>query len=68
MNEKENIPVLVHDGSGESRAAMLAAVCLVRGRQAQPAPGGVEQVLAVAEKIKNEPLVDAETRFIRGLF
>ena len=68
MNEKENVPILVHDGSGESRSAMLVAVWIVRGRQSQPVPGGVEQILETAEKIKNEPLVDAETRFIQGLF
>jgi protein tyrosine/serine phosphatase len=63
MANRENLPLLVHDGSGESRGAMLAAVWLAKNQQ-HP----VEQVLAEAAKIKNESLVDAETSFIRSMF
>ncbi len=47
MADKENLPVLVHDGKGESRVAMLAAVWLAKSQQ-HP----LEQVLANAVKIK----------------
>jgi len=62
MADKTNLPVLIHDGAGESRVAMLAAVWLAKNRQL-PA----QQVLAEAEKIKNGPLVGSETRFINSL-
>ncbi len=63
MANKENLPVLVHDGKGEGRVAMLAAVWLAKGRQDTP-----EQVLVKAAKIKCGPLTERETNFIRGLF
>jgi protein tyrosine/serine phosphatase len=63
MTGKENIPVLIHDSSGKSRAAMLAAVWLAKGQKLS-----IEQVLAVAEQIKNEPLAESETGFIHSLF
>jgi protein tyrosine/serine phosphatase len=63
MADKESIPVLIHDSSGESRAAMLAAVWLAKDQKLS-----IEQVLAVAEQIKNEPLAEPETGFIHSLF
>jgi protein tyrosine/serine phosphatase len=63
MADKENIPVLIHDGSGESRVAIMAAVWLVRGSRLT-----MEQVKLTAEKIKEEPLVESEIRFIQGLY
>jgi protein tyrosine/serine phosphatase len=62
MADRENIPVLVHDGSGESRVAMLAALWLINSEHL-PTP----QVLATAEKIKNCPLAESEKNFINGL-
>jgi protein tyrosine/serine phosphatase len=62
MADKKNLPVLVHDSKGESRTAMLAAVWLAKGQHLP-----VEQTLAVAEQIKNKPLAEPETRFIRSL-
>jgi protein tyrosine/serine phosphatase len=62
MTDKERLPVLIHDSSGKSRAAMLAAVWLAKGQKLS-----IEQVLAVAEQIKNEPLTEPQTRFIRSL-
>lgn len=63
MADKTNLPVLVHDGSGKSRPAMIAAVWLIKAEK-RPA----EDVLATAEKIKNEPLGEPETKFIHSLF
>ena len=63
MADKENLPILIHDSSGESRAAMLAAVWLAKGQKLS-----IEQVLTVAERIKNEPLAESETGFIHSLF
>jgi protein tyrosine/serine phosphatase len=62
MEDKNNLPVLIHDGSGESRVAILAAVWLVRAGQF-PVP----QVIAAAEKIKHAPLAESEKNFIVGL-
>jgi protein tyrosine/serine phosphatase len=63
MADKENLPVLVHDGKGEGRVAIIAAVWLAKGRQ-----DTLEQVLAKAAKIKCGQLTEQETNFIRGLF
>jgi protein tyrosine/serine phosphatase len=62
MADKENLPILVHDGAGEGRVAMMAAVWLVRDEQLP-----LKQVLAIAEKIKTRPLVESEKNFINGL-
>lgn len=63
MADKENLPVLIHDGSGESRPAVMAAVWLARGEHLP-----VQQVIAIAEKIKNEPLAESERTFINSLY
>jgi hypothetical protein len=63
MADKNYLPVLLHDGSGKSRAAMLASVWLAKDQKLS-----IEQVLAVAEQIKNEPLAESETGFIHSLF
>ncbi len=63
MANKENLPVLVHDGKGEGRVAILAAVWLAKSRQ-----DTIEQVLAKAVEIKHEPLTEEETNFLQGLF
>jgi protein tyrosine/serine phosphatase len=63
MADKENLPVLIHDGKGEARVAMLAAVWLAKDRQ-----NTIEQVLANTVEIKEEPLTEQEKNFIRGLF
>lgn len=62
MADKTNLPVLVHDSSGKNRVALMAAVWLAKGQQIS-----VEQILVVAEQIKNEPLAELETSFIRSL-
>jgi protein tyrosine phosphatase (PTP) superfamily phosphohydrolase (DUF442 family) len=63
MADKGNLPVLIHDGRGEARVAILAAVWLAKDRQ-----NTIEQVLAKTVEIKEEPLIERETSFIRGLF
>ena len=63
MADRENLPVLIHDGKGEARVAMLAAVWLAKGRQ-----DTVEQILAKAVEIKDEPLAEQEIKFLQGLF
>ena len=62
MADKKNLPVLVHDGKGESRVAMMAAVWLVKGEKLT-----AQQTINTAAKIKTEPLVESETTFILGL-
>jgi protein tyrosine/serine phosphatase len=63
MTDKKNLPVLVHDGKGEGRVAIMAAVWLAKSRQ-QP----LEQLLADAVKIKHGQLTEQEINFIHGLF
>ncbi len=63
MANKENLPVLVHDGKGEGRVAMLAALWLAKSQQ-QP----LEQVLANTVDIKDGPLTEQEKSFIHSLF
>jgi protein tyrosine phosphatase (PTP) superfamily phosphohydrolase (DUF442 family) len=63
MADKGNLPVLIHDGKGEGRVAIFTAVWLAKGRQ-----NTIEQVLANTVEIKEEPLTEQETDFIRGLF
>jgi protein tyrosine/serine phosphatase len=62
MADKENLPVLVHDGRGEDRVAILAAVWLAKNQNCP-----IEQVLAETEKIKNSRLVESEKNFINNL-
>jgi protein tyrosine phosphatase (PTP) superfamily phosphohydrolase (DUF442 family) len=62
MADRENLPVLIHDSSGESRSAMLAAVWLIKGEQL-PA----QQVIDTASRIKSAPLAEPEKQFINTL-
>jgi protein tyrosine/serine phosphatase len=62
MADKENLPVLIHDGKGESRVAMLAAVWLAKSQRYS-----AEQILAETVKIKGSPLVESEKTFISSL-
>ncbi|MGA2678100.1 MAG: hypothetical protein ABSF37_02225 [Sedimentisphaerales bacterium] len=63
MADKENLPVLVHDGKGKGRVAIFTAVWLAKGQRLP-----LEQVFANTIEIKEEPLTEQETNFIRGLF
>ena len=62
MADKNNLPVLLHDGSGENRVAMLTSVWLrkVDGRNA-------EDTVRLAEKLKGQPATTAEKTFIEQL-
>jgi len=62
MADKNNLPVLLHDGSGEKRVAMLASVWLrkVRGYN-------VEETVRFVEKVKGQPVTTAEKTFIEQL-
>lgn len=62
MANKENLPVLIHDGSGESRVAMLAAVWLVKSNEAS-----IQQAIKTASKIKTTNLEESERQFINTL-
>jgi protein tyrosine/serine phosphatase len=59
MADKENLPLLVHDGAGESRVAMMAAVWLAKNQH-----HSAQQILAEAANIKKNPLVESEKTFI----
>jgi protein tyrosine/serine phosphatase len=63
MANKENLPVLIHDGKGEGRVAIFSAVWLAKSQRYS-----AEQILAEAVKIKNNPLAESERTFINGLF
>lgn len=62
MADKKNLPVLVHDSSGESRVAMFAAVWLIKSEQLP-----VQQVVDIASEIKSSPLSKPEKHFINTL-
>ena len=61
MADRRNLPVLIHDGKGKGRVAILAAVWLAKSQQ-QP----LEQLLADAVN-KHGQLTEQETNFIHGL-
>jgi protein tyrosine/serine phosphatase len=62
MADKKNLPVLVHDGKGESRVAMMAAVWLVKNQQLP-----TDQVIVESLKIKEAALEKSEKNFIQSL-
>ena len=62
MADKDNLPVLLHDGSGEKRVSMLVSVWLRKTRGY-----GVEDTVRFVEKIKGQPVTIAEREFIKSL-
>ncbi len=62
MQDKTNLPVLLHGSSGRGRVAMLTAVWLIRGKALT-----AEEAIKIAERIKQETLVERETTFIKRL-
>jgi len=62
MADKNNLPVLLHDGSGEKRVAMLASVWLRKNRRSS-----VEDTVQLVEKIKGQPVTGTEREFIESL-
>jgi protein tyrosine/serine phosphatase len=55
-------PVLVHGSSGRKRVSMLTAVWLIKEQSHT-----LEEVFEVVERIKEEPVTDAEKEFIASL-
>jgi protein tyrosine/serine phosphatase len=62
MADRNNLPVLLHDGSGENRVAMLVSVWLRKVRSYN-----VEDTVRFVEKLKGQPVTTAEKNFIEQL-
>jgi protein tyrosine/serine phosphatase len=62
MADKNSLPVLLHDGSGKSRVAMLASVWLRKVRRCN-----VEDTVRFVEKIKGQAATTAEKNFVEQL-
>jgi protein tyrosine phosphatase (PTP) superfamily phosphohydrolase (DUF442 family) len=62
MADKNNLPVLIHDSSGKSRAAMLASVWLRKTRCCS-----IEDTVRFVEKVKGQPVTTTERKFIESL-
>jgi protein tyrosine/serine phosphatase len=62
MADREDVPVLIHDSSGESRTAILVSVWLrkIHG-------SSVEDTVRLVEKIKDQPVTATERKFIEQL-
>lgn len=62
MDEKVNLPVLVHGNSGKKRVSMLAAVWLIKSQKLS-----IDETVRIAEKIKGKKLTKLEKEFIKNL-
>jgi protein tyrosine phosphatase (PTP) superfamily phosphohydrolase (DUF442 family) len=62
MADKKNLPVLLHDSSGEKRVSMLVAVWLIKGDGL-----ALNDTMKAVEEIREQPLSEAEKDFIRSL-
>ena len=62
MSNKENLPVLVHGGSGKKRVAMLVSVWLRKIKDLS-----IEDTIKAVEKIKEQPVTEEEKQFIESL-
>jgi protein tyrosine/serine phosphatase len=62
MADKEKIPVLIHDSSGKSRTAMLTSVWLRKVRRCS-----IEDTIRIVKKIKGQPVITTERKFIESL-
>jgi protein tyrosine/serine phosphatase len=63
MADKSNLPVLLHEGSGETRVPMLTAVWLIKAKGYT-----VEKAAEVVEKINDDrKITEAERKFISQL-
>jgi protein tyrosine/serine phosphatase len=62
MADRVNLPVLVHDSNGRKRVSILAAVWAVKAQGYS-----VEKAVELVERIKEQPVLDAEKKFIAGL-
>ncbi|MBN1392461.1 MAG: hypothetical protein JW947_06630 [Sedimentisphaerales bacterium] len=63
MADKNNLPVLLHEGSGEKRVPMLTAVWLIKAKGST-----VEEAAKVVEEINDDRTInEAERKFIEEL-
>jgi len=62
MDEKANLPVLLHGNSGRKRVSMLAAVWLIKSQKLS-----IDETVRIAEKIKGKKLTKLEKEFIKNL-
>lgn len=62
MADKVNLPVLVHDSNGRKRVSILAAVWVVKAQGYS-----VEKAVELVGEIKEQPVLEAEKKFIAGL-
>jgi len=62
MNERANIPVLLHDNTGKKRVSYLAAVWMLKS-------GGfnLDQTVVKIKQLKGQPLTEQEMEFLRSL-
>ncbi|MDH4241169.1 MAG: hypothetical protein OEW48_16550 [Phycisphaerae bacterium] len=62
MADKTNLPVLLHDSDGRKRVSILAAVWALKANKYS-----VDEAIGLVERIKEQPLLDAERNFINSL-
>ncbi|MHC4637852.1 MAG: phosphatase domain-containing protein [Planctomycetota bacterium] len=62
MSDKQNLPVLVHSGSGRKRVAMLAAVWSIKGKGLS-----VDETAKIVKKIKDKQVTEKEMKFLQEL-
>jgi len=62
MDNKANLPVLLHDSNGRKRVSILAAVWAVKARGYT-----VAEAIELVRSIKEQPVLKAEKDFIAGL-
>jgi protein tyrosine/serine phosphatase len=62
MADKANLPVLLHDSNGRKRVPILAAVWAVKARG-----DTVAEAIELVESIKEQQLLEAESKFITQL-
>ena len=62
MADNSNLPVLIHDGSGEERAPRLAAVWMIKSGKYS-----LEDTVKKVEKIKKQPLNEKEINFLKTI-
>ncbi|MCX5633134.1 MAG: tyrosine-protein phosphatase [Phycisphaerae bacterium] len=62
MNQRTNLPVLLHDSNGKKRVPYLAAIWMLKS-------GGFtyEQTVEKIKKINDRPLNEEETNFLKSL-
>jgi protein tyrosine phosphatase (PTP) superfamily phosphohydrolase (DUF442 family) len=62
MADKTNLPVLLHDSNGKKRVSILAAVWALKANKCSAA-----EAVGLVERIKDQPVLDAERNFINSL-